>query len=111
MRMVIKVLSIIIILFGLIHIYFASCRSMDIDTLWFIGAGFAIIFPGLLNLVAIDRGGSKFTITTALIINVLMFIMFCLALLIINELQVYLGITIFLISSLAFLIRLLRNHI
>ena len=42
---------------------------MNTDTLWFVGAGMAIIFAGLLNLVAIDRGGSKFTKAVATIQN------------------------------------------
>jgi hypothetical protein len=42
---------------------------MNTDTLWFVGAGMAVVFAGLLNLVAIDRGGSKFTKSTAVIVN------------------------------------------
>jgi hypothetical protein len=34
---------------------------MNTGTLWFVGSGMAIIFTGLLNLVAINKGGSKFT--------------------------------------------------
>jgi hypothetical protein len=74
-----------------------------------VGAGMAIIFSGLLNLVAIDRGGSRFTKLVAVIVNVLNFTMFCFALPILNEPQVYVGITVFLITTVAFIFDLARN--
>ena len=82
---------------------------MNTDTLWFVGAGTAIIFAGLLNLVAIDRGGSKYTKVIAIICNALNCAMFCYALPILNEPQVYVGITIFLVTTVSFLINLLKN--
>lgn len=81
---------------------------MNTDTLWFIGAGMAIIFAGLLNLVAIDRGGSKFTKSIAVLVNAFNCAMFCFALLILNEPQVYVGITIFLITTAAFIFDLVQ---
>lgn len=82
---------------------------MNTDTLWFVGAGMAIIFAGLLNLVAVDRNGSKFTKSLAVIVNALNCTMFCFALPILNEPQVYVGITIFLITTVAFILVLVRN--
>ena len=82
---------------------------MNTGTLWFVGAGMAIIFSGLLNLVAIDRGGSKFTKWIAVIINAVNCAMFCFALFILKEPQVYAGITIFLITTVAFIVELIRN--
>ncbi|MBS3921717.1 MAG: hypothetical protein KGZ37_01040 [Nitrosarchaeum sp.] len=82
---------------------------MNTDTLWFVGAGMSIIFAGLLNLVAIDRGGSKFTKGIAILVNALNCAMFCFALPILNEPQVYAGITIFLITIVAFLIEAIRH--
>jgi hypothetical protein len=83
---------------------------MNTDTLWFVGAGMAIIFSGLLNLVAIDRGGSKFTKWIAVITNAINGTMFCFALPILNEPQVYAGITIFLISTVAFIVELTSHR-
>jgi protein-S-isoprenylcysteine O-methyltransferase Ste14 len=105
----IKIVSCIIILLGIVHISFASPLQLNTDTLWFVGAGTAIIFAGLLNLVAIDRGGSKFTIAVAAITNTFNCAMFCFALPILNEPQVYVGIAIFLIAAIAFLIQLRRQ--
>ena len=82
---------------------------MNTDTLWFVGSGMAIIFAGLLNLVAIDRGGSKFTKAIAVIVNAFNCIMFCFALAILNEPQVYIGITIFFITTVAFIIQLTKD--
>lgn len=57
MKFLTKAIPIAVILLGLIHTYFAFfCHYMDVDNLWFLGACFAIIFAGLLNIVAIDRG-------------------------------------------------------
>jgi len=105
----IKIVSYIIILLGIVHISFAFPLHMNTDTLWFVGAGMSIIFAGLLNLVAIDRGGSKFTKGIAILVNALNCAMFCFALPILNEPQVYAGITIFLITIVAFLIEAIRH--
>ncbi len=93
MHRIIKAVSYIIILLGIVHISFAFPLRMNTDTLWFVGAGMAIIFTGLLNLVAIDRGGSKFTKTIAVLVNAFNCTLFCFALPILNEPQVYVGIT------------------
>lgn len=60
MQLLIKIISSIIVLLGIVHIGFAFPLHMNAETLWFTGAGMAIIFAGLLNFVALDRGGSKF---------------------------------------------------
>lgn len=104
----IRILSYIIILLGIVHISFALPFQMNTETLWFVGAGMAIIFSGLLNLVAIDRGGSIFTNVIAVVTNAFNGTLFCFALLILNEPQVYVGITVFLITTVAFIILLTR---
>ncbi len=109
MHSLIKIVSYIIILLGMVHISFAFPLHMNTDTLWFVGAGMAIIFAGLLNLVAIDRGGSKFTKAIAVITNALNCTMFCFALPILNEPQVYAGIIIFLLTTAAFIIEVTRH--
>jgi hypothetical protein len=83
---------------------------MNTDTLWFAGAGMAIIFAGLLNLVALDMGGSKYTKTITAIVNAFNCAMFCFALPILNEPQVYIGITIFLFVTVLFIISLTKTQ-
>lgn len=109
MYSLIKIVSYIIILLGIVHISFAFPLHMNTDTLWFVGAGMAIIFAGLLNLVAIDRGGSKFTKGIAITVNAFNCILFCFALPILNEPQVYIGITIFLLTTVVFIIDLVKH--
>ena len=109
MHSLIKIVSYIIILLGVVHISFAFPLHMNTDTLWFVGAGMSIIFAGLLNLVAIDRGGSTFTKIVAVLTNAANCAMFCFALTILKELQVYIGITIFLIVTVAFIVELTRH--
>ena len=82
---------------------------MNTDALWFVGAGMAIIFAGLLNLVAIDRGGSKFTKAIAVFANTFNGIGFCFALPILNQPQVYAGIIIFFITTVAFIVELIKH--
>lgn len=109
MHSLIKIVSYIIILLGVVHISFAFPLHMNTDTLWFVGAGMAIIFAGLLNLVALDRGGSKFTKAIAIIVNAFNCAMFCFALPILNEPQVYAGIAMFAITTFAFIVTLTRQ--
>ena len=109
MNKLIRTVSCFIIMLGVIHLGFALPLYMNTYTLWFIGAGMAIIFAGLLNLVAIDRGGSRFTKTIAVITNVINCAGFCFALPILNQPQVYVGIIIFLITSISFIIELIKS--
>jgi len=111
MQSSIKLISYMIVLLGVVHISFALPVHMNTDTLWFIGSGMAIIFAGLLNIVAIDRGGSKFTKGVAIIVNIFSCGMFCFALPILNEPQIYVGIVIFLSSTIAFIIDISKKNI
>ena len=109
MIMLIKILSFAIILLGVVHIAFAFPLYMNVDTLWFVGSGMAIIFAGLINLIAVDRGGSKFTKAIGVFTNTFNGTLFCFALQILNEPQVYAGIIIFLLATLAFIVELIRH--
>lgn len=109
MHSLIKIGSYFIILLGITHVSFVFPLNMNTDTLWFVGAGMAIIFSGLLNLIAMDRGGSKFTKWIAVITNAVNCAMFCFALVILKEPQVYAGITIFLITTVAFIVELIKD--
>src|SRR6188474_2677431 len=108
MKTIIKVISAVLILFGLFHISRCFPFHMNTDDLWFIGTGIAIIFAGLLNLLAIDRGGSKFTKIVAVTVNAFNFAMSCFALQMLDNAQVYVGITIFAITTICFSILLFK---
>lgn len=104
MHNLIKIASCVIILLGMVHISFAFPLHMNTGTLWFVGAGMAIIFAGLLNLVAINSSVSTFTKWIAVITNAFNCTMFCFAIPILGEPQVYLGIFIFLLTTVGFII-------
>lgn len=109
MRLTFKLVSVALILLGLIHTYFAFfCNYMDIDNLWFLGAGFAVIFVGLLNIVAMDRGGSKFSATVALVVNATMCAMFVYGLSILRSAQIYLGLGLFALATILAVLNFLR---
>jgi hypothetical protein len=84
---------------------------MNEGTLWFVGSGFAVIFAGLLNLVAIDGGGSRFTKIIAAIVNGFNTLMFFGALKILNQPQVYIGIAISLTATIAFIVDINRKAV
>ena len=109
MHNVIKITSYLIILLGIVHIGFAFPLQINEGTLWFVGSGFAVIFAGLLNLVAIDRGGSRFTKVIAAIVNGFNTLMFLGALKILNQPQVYIGIAISLTATIAFMMNRSRR--
>lgn len=111
MHSVIRITSYLIILLGIIHIGFAFPIQMNEGTLWFVGSGFAVIFAGLLNLVAVDRGGSRFTKIIAAIVNGFNTLMFFGALKILNEPQVYIGIAISLTATIAFLMDISKGTV
>ncbi|RYZ56329.1 MAG: hypothetical protein EOP49_00665 [Sphingobacteriales bacterium] len=111
MHRLIRIVSFVIILLGVVHVYFAFPVQMGEGTLWFIGAGMAIIFAGLLNMVALHRGGSRFTQGVAAAVNATTCGLFCFAIPILGEPQVYVGVTIFLITTIAFVVVLLRSKL
>jgi hypothetical protein len=101
MKATIQILSLIIILLGVLHISFAFPLYANTDTLWFVGAGMAIIFVGLMNIITLDTE-KKRSLYITLICNLLNCLLFCVALAILNEPQVYLGIGIFAATSICF---------
>jgi hypothetical protein len=107
---IIKIISVLIVLLGTVHISFAFPLLFDPDKLWFVGAGFAIIFSGLMNLVVIEKGGTIFSLWVALLCSAFNCTLFCIALNILNELQVYFGIIIFLSTTTCFLIELITVY-
>ena len=90
MKQFLQIVSLLIILLGLIHIGFALAFEGGTGTLWFVGAGIAIVFAGLINLVALDSGTS-FSFWIALLGNVVLLFLFCVAVSLLNEPQVYVG--------------------
>lgn len=94
-----SVISGLMILIGLVHIGFVfPLDATDINQLWFIGSGLALILSGLLNIAAIvncvQRWLSYMTITA----NLLMLGLFIYAMQALQEPQVYAGIGLYLVA-------------
>jgi hypothetical protein len=99
-----------IILLGVIHLRYAFPLQVNENMLWYVGAGMAVIFAGLINFVAVERGGSKFSLIIAVIVNALNFGMFCFALAVYNEPFCYINLTISGISTIAFIATLIKTY-
>ena len=111
MPLFIKSISIIIILLGLLHISYSYPFQANEDTLWFVGSGLTVCFAGLLNLVAIHKGGSLFTKTIAALVNAIVCAMFCFALSILNDSILYAGIIISFIAFVVFILSLIKPNL
>lgn len=102
------IVSYLIILFGIIHIYFVHCLdSFDSYALWFIGAGIAIIFTGFINLIR-TKSSEKIVFSICILTNFITASLFVFALFAMQNPQVYIGIFIFVI---AFILSLKKNSV
>jgi hypothetical protein len=106
---VIFTLSMAIILLGLVHISFAFFTRFSPELIWYISSGTAIVFSGLLNVIAIERGGSKFSKAIALIVNGTNCLIFSIAALFFMGLEVFMGILIFFVTTISFFIDFKRQ--
>ena len=89
------ILSYTIILLGAIHILFVyPIEEFNTDTLWFIGTGAAIIFAGLINLIAI-KFPEKFIRNICILTNFIMMFLFLISLYALQEPQVFVGVILF----------------
>jgi hypothetical protein len=97
--------AILILLLGLAHTAITLyCRHLDEDGLWFFGSGIAIILAGLFNLLfyySPTRLIGNFT----LIVNLMVTLLFCFALNVIADGQVYFGIVLFAFSTIVVAMR------
>lgn len=90
-----SIVSYLIILLGIIHIYFVTClNSFDTYALWFIGTGIAIIFAGFINLLRI-KSVEKIVFKICILTNFIMMFLFFISLFILKEAQVIVGIILF----------------
>lgn len=80
---------------GLIHISFAyPFQNFGKGMLWFIGSGIAIILAGFINLLHAYLNERKSKIIS-IVTNGSFAILFCFAVTVLNEIQVYFGIILF----------------
>jgi hypothetical protein len=93
------------LLLGAAHSFIALyCRKLNEETLWFLGAGIAIILAGLINVIDLTVS-NRLVKTIVLFVNVLMTALFCLALVAVGDVQVYMGISLFAAASISRVLR------
>lgn len=98
MEILYKIVTGLIIVLGFLHVGFApfNFSSFDMDTMWFLGAGVAIILAGVLNLVVIrESGKDRLVRTLCLIANATLALLFGIALIQLTQPQIIVGLVLF----------------
>lgn len=93
-----KIVTGLIVALGLLHVSvtFYDYDGFSLEALWFAGTGVAIILAGFLNVILLrDAGKDKLVQTLCVITNVVFAWMFALALLILPQPQVFIGLGLF----------------
>ena len=104
MRVFHWILVVLILLLGLAHSYVALfCKHFTEETLWFFGSGMAIIFAGLINTVFLLTNSKAVRLITILV-NLGVTTLFIFALSVVEGIQVFVGITLFALATVATLI-------
>ena len=101
MKIVKKIVPALIMLLGLIHLSFAfPLNDLEFDTLLFMGAGLAIVFAGVINLIALVNTDSFVIKLASLVCNAIMFSFCVIGTTILMGPQVFVGMFVFFISIL-----------
>lgn len=101
----------IIILLGLVHLCFLFVAGQfTIDELWFTGSGMAIIFSGFLNIAAIINCRQRWLNYLSLLVNSVMFGLFCLSMSVMSGPQIYIALVLYLAAILLSLVQVRKNR-
>ncbi len=99
------VVTLSMLLLGLIHSFMGFyCKVLNENALWFVGAGVAIIFAGLFNLLVCIQTNKTARIIT-MMVNTLMAALFVFATQVLHGPQVYIGITLFVLAAILTFLR------
>jgi len=103
-----RVLAVVIILLGLIHISFVfPVITLNAGVLWFIGTGCMLVFSGFLNLAVVQYCAKSLIGYLTLISNIICLGLFILSLWVMREPQVYVGIALFFVATLIMVVALI----
>lgn len=97
-----KIVSALIILLGILHCVFTAWNydQFTLDAMWFLGTGIAIILAGFLNVTVIRTLGTDRVVNLlCLITNLTFAILFTVALLLLSQPQVLLGMVLFAVAA------------
>lgn len=104
LKLLSKIAAYLMIALGVIHLSFtpfAYSRFTD-NTIWFMGAGLALIFAGFLNIVWVRNIGKDRAIyVLCLIANIILLSFFALAAFVIPSPPPFIGVTLFLFETIA----------
>ena len=108
LRRIHVIVTYLIIALGVVHLLFTARNfsRLTLGALWFASAGFAIIFAGFMNVVH-TRGAGRDRVVHALCLttNITVTVLFGVALSVLREPQVFVGLLLFALASLATLKR------
>jgi hypothetical protein len=94
----------LIIALGALHLLFTfhDYDAFTLRALWFAGAGIAIVFAGFINLISIRLAGRDALVRTlCLISNLVVVALFVAALWLMRQPQVFAGVLLFALASIA----------
>jgi len=97
-----KITSALIILLGILHCVFTAWNydQFTLDAMWFFGTGVAIILAGFLNVTVIrTSGGDRIVNLLCLTTNLAFVILFIVALMLLSQPQVLVGIALFAVAA------------
>lgn len=97
LRRVHQISTYLAITLGVVHLCFTpfAYQVFTHNTLWFFGAGMAIVYAGFLNLAHLAHPAANTLRVLCLIASVLTGLMFAIALSVVPEPQVFVGLTLF----------------
>lgn len=100
MRLLHKITTALIIALGCLHIGFTpfSYGRFDIDAMWFVGTGVAVILAGFLNVAAI-RTADRVVRTLCFMTNASFALLFGVALFQLAQPQVFVGLALFCVAA------------
>lgn len=101
MRLLHKVITGLLVALGCLHVALTpfNYKHFDMEAMWFVSAGVAIILAGFLN-VAVIRAGNDFVIRIlCALTNITFAVLFVVALVQMAQPQVFVGMALFVIAS------------
>lgn len=103
-----RILAVLIILLGLIHISFVfPIVTLNAGVLWFIGTGCMVVFSGFLNLAVVQYCAKSLIGYLTLTSNFICLALFILSLWVMREPQVYAGIVLYFIATVILVVALI----
>lgn len=101
MRVLHKIVTGLIVVLGCLHIGFTpfNYSRVDMDAIWFLSAGLAIILAGFLNIAVIRVGSDRVVRILCALTNVTFALLFAVALFWMPQPQVFVGMGLFAMAA------------